>query len=192
MEPLASDFARMLADSGHGIGEAMAEQRAAEQRGYRYRGLWAAGLLALGATGGIALSAIAGEVRYTLDNAANTFSMDKIEKTKAGYVYWFFDKHFARGKTLKLSVVRAGEASHAPHSHPEDEFFFVLSGKAEFRLDGKTRVVGARTGMYAPPNVEHGIRNVGDTELEYLVIKEYQDIEKAPDSTPGKPVTVKP
>ena len=134
----------------------------------------------------------ASAAQYSLDNTANTFSMDKTEKTKAGYVYWFFDKHFAGGKTLKLSVVRPGEASHAPHSHPEDEFFFVVSGKAEFRLAGKTRIVGARTGLYAPSNVEHGIRNAGDTDLEYLVIKEYQDIATAPDSTPGKPVPSNP
>jgi mannose-6-phosphate isomerase-like protein (cupin superfamily) len=27
--------------------------------------------------------------------------------------------------------------------------------------------------FYCPPSVEHGIRNVGDTELKYLVIKKY-------------------
>ena len=31
------------------------------------------------------------------------------------------------------------------------------------------------TSFYCPSNVMHGIRNVGDTELKYLVIKKYQE-----------------
>jgi mannose-6-phosphate isomerase-like protein (cupin superfamily) len=119
--------------------------------------------------------AVAPEPRYNLDNVANTFSMSKTEKTKVGYVYWFFDKQIADGKTLKLSVVGPRQASHDPHFHVEDEFFYVVEGKAEFFLDGKRKVVGPNTGMYAPSNVMHGIKNAGDTELKYLVIKDYSE-----------------
>ncbi len=111
--------------------------------------------------------------KYTIDNCVNSFSMDKIEKTKVGYQYWFADKNFADGKTLKMSVVAPHSATHAPHSHPEDEFFFVLEGKAEFYLDGETKTGGPYTSFYCPSNVMHGIRNIGDTELKYLVIKKY-------------------
>lgn len=112
--------------------------------------------------------------KYTLDNCVNTFSMDKIEKTQAGYQYWFVNKDFADGKTLKLSVVKPHSATHAPHVHPEDEFFFILVGKAELYLNGKWKSIEANTSFYCPSNVEHGIRNPGDTELKYLVIKKYE------------------
>lgn len=111
---------------------------------------------------------------YAIANCINTFSMDKTEKTDAGYQYWFADKNFAGGKTLKLSVVRPHLATHPPHSHPEDEFFFILEGKAEFYLDGKWTAAGPNTSLYCPSNIEHGIRNAGDTELKYLVIKKYE------------------
>lgn len=114
-------------------------------------------------------------LKYTIDNCVNEFSMDKIEKTKAGYQYWFADKSFADRKTLKLSVVKPHMATHAPHSHPEDEFFFILEGKAEFYLNGKTKIVGPNTSLYCPSYSKHGIRNVGDTELKYLVIKKYPE-----------------
>jgi len=111
------------------------------------------------------------------DKVINSFAMDHAEKSNAGYVYWFFDKQFTgNGKTLKLSVVRPHEASHPHHHHVEDEFWFVLEGKAEFYIDGQTRIVGPNTGVYAPSNVEHGIKNAGDTELKYLVIKQYPDV----------------
>jgi mannose-6-phosphate isomerase-like protein (cupin superfamily) len=103
--------------------------------------------------------------------------MDKIEKTGAGYQYWFADKKFVDGRTLKMSVVKPGKATHEPHTHAEDEFFFVLEGQAEFYLDGKKVVVGPYTSLYCPSNSKHGIRNAGDTELKYLVIKQYENVE---------------
>lgn len=114
------------------------------------------------------------ERKFTIDDCVNTFTPSKIESTKAGYQYWFADKDYLDGRTLKLSVVRPHEATHAPHRHAEDEFFFVIEGTAEFFLDGKTRTAGPLTSFYCPPNQEHGIRNAGDSFLKYLVIKKYQ------------------
>ncbi len=111
--------------------------------------------------------------RYSIENCVNEFTMSRIESTKVGYQYWFADKDFADGKTVKLSVVGPHSATHAPHSHPEDEFFFVLEGRAEFYLNGETRTGGPYTSFYCPSNMTHGIRNVGDSILKYLVIKKY-------------------
>jgi quercetin dioxygenase-like cupin family protein len=112
--------------------------------------------------------------KFTIENCVNEFSPAKVESTKAGYQYWFVDKNFLDGRTLKMSVVKPHEATHAPHRHPEDEIFFVLEGTAEFYLDGKRKVAGAYSSFYCPSNVEHGIRNAGDTILKYLVIKKYE------------------
>jgi mannose-6-phosphate isomerase-like protein (cupin superfamily) len=113
------------------------------------------------------------ESKYTIDNCINHFSMDKTVKTDAGYQYWYVGKEFADGKTLKLSVVAPHQATHAPHVHLEDEFYFILEGKAEVYLAGVWKEIEASTSFYCPSNVEHGIRNPGDTELKYLVIKQY-------------------
>jgi quercetin dioxygenase-like cupin family protein len=112
--------------------------------------------------------------KYTVDNCINTFSKENIEKTSVGYQYWFADPNFADGKTLKMSVVGPHSATHPPHRHPEDEFFFILEGKAELYLKGKWTPAEPYTSFYCPPNVEHGIRNAGDSELKYLVIKQYE------------------
>lgn len=111
--------------------------------------------------------------KYTIDNTVNTFDMENTVETEVGYQYWFADKKLADGKTLKLSVVGPGKATHAPHQHSEDEFFFVLEGTAEFHLDGRAAVGGPMTSFYCPTGAMHGIRNIGDTELKYLVIKKY-------------------
>lgn len=119
-------------------------------------------------------TAVSQQKQFTIDNCVNTFEAAKIESTKVGYQYWFADKNFLDGRTLKMSVVKPHAATHAPHRHAEDEFFFVIEGKAEFFLDGKTRTAGPLTSFYCPPNREHGIRNVGDSVLKYLVIKKYE------------------
>jgi len=86
-----------------------------------------------------------GERTYTIDNVVNSFDEEQIKQTAVGYQYWFADKAFADGKTLKLSVVKPHSATHDPHEHEEDEFFFVLEGIAEFHLDGETKTGGPMT-----------------------------------------------
>jgi mannose-6-phosphate isomerase-like protein (cupin superfamily) len=112
--------------------------------------------------------------KYNIDNCINEFSIEKSVKTDAGYQYWFVDKDFLDGRTLKMSVVAPHMATHAPHVHPEDEIFFILEGNAEVYLNGKWKAVGPNTSFYCPSYVEHGIRNPGDKELKYLVIKKYE------------------
>jgi quercetin dioxygenase-like cupin family protein len=111
---------------------------------------------------------------FAIENCVNAFNPAKVESTAVGYQYWFVDKHFLDGRTVKMSVVAPHSATHSPHSHPEDEVFFVLDGNAEFYLNGKTATAGPFTSFYCPPYSKHGIRNVGDTVLKYLVIKKYQ------------------
>jgi len=116
---------------------------------------------------------------YTIENCVNQLDMDKVIRSETGYRYWFADKDFIDGRTLKISVVGANQATHPPHAHEVDEFFFVLEGTARFYLDGDTAIAGPYTSFYCPPGVEHGISNAGDTELKYLVIKKYPPVVKA-------------
>ena len=111
--------------------------------------------------------------QWTIKNCVNHISMEKTIPTKVGYQYWFADKDFLDGQTLKLSVVAPGKATHPPHTHLEDEFFFVLEGTAKFYLNGDSIVSGQYTSFYCPSMAEHGIANAGETELKYLVIKKY-------------------
>jgi len=113
-------------------------------------------------------------LQSSINRLVNEFSMKSVEKTAVGYQYWFVGKEMADGKTLKMSVVKPHSAAHAPHVHAEEEFFFVLEGKVEFYLKGQRKIVTPYASFYCPPNSEHGIRNVGDTEAKYLVIKKYE------------------
>jgi mannose-6-phosphate isomerase-like protein (cupin superfamily) len=110
---------------------------------------------------------------YTLENCVRPFDPARVNLTTVGYQFWFADAAFAHGNTVKLSVVGPHLATHPPHRHAEDEFFLVIAGTAEFFLDGRRQTAGALTLFYCPAWHEHGIRNVGDTELKYVVLKKY-------------------
>ncbi len=130
-------------------------------------------LLIAGASALFASEPAAPSPGYSIANCVNSFDPAKVKQTAVGYQYWFADSTLIPDKTVKLSVVGPHLATHPPHRHAEDEFFFVLEGTAEFYLDGARRTVGPMTLLYCPSWHEHGIRNVGDTELRYLVINQY-------------------
>lgn len=111
--------------------------------------------------------------KFTIENCVNEYSPEKAEPTKSGHLFWFADKNFIDGRTIKLSAAKPGEASHLLHTHEMDEFFFILEGKARFHLDGEEKIVGKYTSLYCPARIPHGIMNAGDTILKYLVIKKY-------------------
>ena len=123
---------------------------------------------------------------YSLANCVRPFDSTAVARTSVGYQFWFADSAFAGGNTVKLSVVGPHLATHAPHRHAEDEFFFVVEGTAEFYLDSERKVAGPMTLFYCPSWHEHGIRNVGDTDLKYLVLKKY--LAPAPAATEAKQV----
>ena len=58
----------------------------------------------------------------------------------------------------------------AEHAHPWRQMFFVLKGQVRVTLDEEERVVGPNTIVYMAPNVMHGAWQVGDGEVERLVV----------------------
>ena len=46
----------------------------------------------------------------------------------------------------------------APHSHPHVQSTFVGSGRFEFTVDGKTRLLGPGDSLIVPPNAVHSCK----------------------------------
>jgi len=112
-------------------------------------------------------------IQSVIKNYVNQFDSTKLSPTNAGYQYWFVDKKTGNGKTLKLSVVKPGAATHPPHKHAEPEIFYILEGTAMLYLNGDSAVAKPNSSFYCPPMSMHGLRNAGKSTLKYLVIKDY-------------------
>lgn len=102
-------------------------------------------------------------INYTIENCVNEFDLSKAKKTNSGYQYWFADKKFTEENTLKMSIVEPGKSTHAPHRHPEEEFFIFWKGKHLFILMVKPWKLGQ-----IPVCI---VRQTQNTELAMLEIK---------------------
>lgn len=57
---------------------------------------------------------------------------------------------------------KKGEGA-APHSHDEEQFVYVLSGRSRVTVGAETYEVSAGEGSYRPPNVVHSTEALEDT-----------------------------
>jgi quercetin dioxygenase-like cupin family protein len=57
-----------------------------------------------------------------------------------------------------------------PHiHHGEDEMFYVIEGKFEITVDGKSHVAGVGGVAFLPKDVPHSFKNVGDKDGRLLI-----------------------
>ncbi len=109
---------------------------------------------------------------YTIDDCINPFDEMGLVANGPAKAFWYLTKDDTKSLNVKLSIVAPDvPRTHAAHSHPEQEVFFILEGQAEVEMNGKTVVLGPNSSFYCPPGSQHGIRRVSDTTLKYLVIK---------------------
>jgi quercetin dioxygenase-like cupin family protein len=72
---------------------------------------------------------------------------------------------------IHVTTVRPGERSHEPHRHWEEELIIVKEGTVESMQNGETQRLGPGSIIFEASNELHGIRNAGDTDASYYVIK---------------------
>ena len=95
------------------------------------------------------------------------------KETKTGSTRDFFHAPTATLDQLECHVttVKAGEASHAAHSHPEEELIIVKEGTLESVQKGVVKRAGPGSIIFEASNELHGVRNIGTTPATYFVIK---------------------
>jgi quercetin dioxygenase-like cupin family protein len=106
---------------------------------------------------------------------SSVFDWNKIpvKETKTGSTRDFFRAPTATLDQLECHVttVNPGEASHAPHSHPEEELILIKEGTVESFQNGVTTELGPGSIIFEASNEPHGVRNVGKTPATYFVFK---------------------
>lgn len=75
--------------------------------------------------------------------------------------------HRAPGMSLGLYRLKAGEAD-AQRPHGEDEFYYVLEGRATFTTGGASRKVEAGELLWVPAKEEHRFHDI-EADLLLLV-----------------------
>jgi quercetin dioxygenase-like cupin family protein len=79
-----------------------------------------------------------------------------------------------------VTTLKAGEAPHSAHRHPDEEIILVREGTLDVTINGETTRAGAGSIFFYGSNDEHGMRNVGDTTASYYVIRVVTDLTPKP------------
>jgi len=106
---------------------------------------------------------------------SSVFDWEKIpvKETPTGASRDFFKAPTATLDQLECHVttVKPGQASHAAHSHPEEELIIVKEGLIESAQNGEVKRAGPGSIIFESSNQLHGLRNAGTTPATYFVIK---------------------
>ncbi len=101
----------------------------------------------------------------------------KVQKTGKGERREFFKSPTVTCENFSIhaTTLNAGEISHAPHRHPDEEVIVVKEGTVEATVNGNTKKVGPGSILFFASNDEHGLRNAGDTPATYYVLRVVTD-----------------
>jgi mannose-6-phosphate isomerase-like protein (cupin superfamily) len=85
-----------------------------------------------------------------------------------GHVYWVLQQ----GATVGLNVgcVQVPEA-HPPDQHPEEQLYYIRSGRGIVTIDGVDNEVERDMVVYIPPNAVHRVTPLpGPETLSYIFV----------------------
>ena len=89
-----------------------------------------------------------------------------------GFMHPFVNgKMGAQQVYMHASVIRPGEAPHAPHQHAGEEIIFLMEGTAEALVGDEWKRLEAPSAVFCPEHVMHGLRNAGQIPMRYLIVR---------------------
>lgn len=71
---------------------------------------------------------------------------------------------------MHVTTLPAGQSSHPPHTHPNEETIIIREGTLDAFQNGKTTRVGPGAILFMASNQPHNVTNVGTTPATYHVI----------------------
>lgn len=69
--------------------------------------------------------------------------------------------------SMQISTIPAG-SEQPVHKHEPEQCYYIIKGKGLMIIEDEERVVVVGDAIYVPSNKRHGLKNIGDIELEYL------------------------
>jgi XRE family transcriptional regulator, regulator of sulfur utilization len=71
---------------------------------------------------------------------------------------------------MHVTTLNAGQTSHAPHQHANEELIIIREGTVDALVHGEWKRLGSGSVIFQASNELHGIKNVGTGPATYHVI----------------------
>jgi quercetin dioxygenase-like cupin family protein len=101
------------------------------------------------------------------------FELAKLDPIMGGPEYSSANGTCVEGDRMMVALMRmpAGTGAQA-HSHPNEQWIFVLEGTLDCEVGGKGARVQAGSVVYVPSNVVHSTKVVGDRDVVFFTCKD--------------------
>jgi quercetin dioxygenase-like cupin family protein len=121
---------------------------------------------------GLCAGALAERKTAALRSSAFDWNAISSKDTPVGAIRQFFRAPTAKLDELELHVttLNAGQTSHAPHRHPNEELVIVKEGTVEVLVSGEWKRVGPGSVIFNASDELHGLKNPGPGPATYHVI----------------------
>ncbi len=122
-----------------------------------------------------AFSAVAQEVRKPVPGDIETYidryAPGREQTNRNGWAHYYIPPGMADTLTVKMSCVSSGVATHTPHTHNEDEAFYIIRGPVAIHINGQERTLQTGDFYYTPSGSSHRIARATEDTVKYLVLK---------------------
>lgn len=105
--------------------------------------------------------------------AQHYYTPGDMENRLAGEGYSTANGAWVEGAKIIFGEIRIPAGTRAePHSHPNEQFMFILLGSCLMDIEGDARTVGKGEIVHIPANAIHSAEVVGAEDLFFVVAKD--------------------
>jgi len=113
------------------------------------------------------------EGAYKAGGGVYVFNIDKLKGIMAGPAYAKTFGPVVEGELTQVGVMTlpAGQTS-APHTHPNEQWVYILQGNLHATVDGEESDVGPGHLLYFPANVVHSVTVSPEEDCQFFTCKD--------------------
>ncbi len=106
-------------------------------------------------------------------NGRYTFDLARLDAIDAGPGYSTAHGPVVEGERIQIGLMRMPKGTGGrPHSHPNEQWVYVLQGNLESEVDGVKSRVPSGSLIYIPANVVHSALATPDEDVIFLTAKD--------------------
>ena len=103
---------------------------------------------------------------YNKSNSKNTGDLEMLTS------YMLISPQNSSTQNISIQISEVPIGSGQPlHAHEPEQCYYIIKGKGLMMIEGDSKEVSEGNAIYIPPNRKHGIKNIGNTILEYLTAR---------------------
>ena len=106
-------------------------------------------------------------------NGRYVFDLTRLNTIDAGPGYSTAHGPIIEGERIQIGLIRMPRGTGArPHSHPNEQWIYVLEGTLECEVDGVTSRVSPGSLVYIPADAVHSALATPDADVTFLTAKD--------------------